>query len=368
MTGTAPAARATVDASLKTAETADGPRSRVRDSAPAVAPGQAAAETASPEAAPAASRPTAAPVAEAPAKAAARRTDATPKAARETTPANDASAAGPLPAADPSPAAEPASEVQVAEVEAAPAAAMTTNTPKARKRRPRAGGRSAAPAETEPSTPEAPAVTAESDPPPPAPAELPAPSAKATPSKAPEAVEPTTVADPPAEPLHVEAPGWPQPGELFDEAKAPAPEPARETSSYSSGYTVFSRRPTSHDHAPQAPAGDGFRPYRPVYEPGSQQADDASDAGLPSWLERAPAWDDDEGHAPEAADPRPKPRRISGRPRGASDDPRTARERAIAAKIRQALGDDELTPHFQRLVASALSEFAEDEPDPVAGG
>jgi hypothetical protein len=106
-----------------------------------------------------------------------------------------------------------------------------------------------------------------------------------------------------------------------------------------------------------------------VYEPGSQQADDESNAGgLPSWLERAPAWDETEaaGDAPEVLDPRPEPRRISNRPR--AEDPRAARERAIAAKIRQALGDDELAPHFQRLVASALAEFAKDEPDPVAGG
>ena len=45
---------------------------------------------------------------------------------------------------------------------------------------------------------------------------------------------------------------------------------------------------------------------------------------------------------------------------GTSGDARGARAQEIAEKVRQALDADELPPHFDKLVASMLSAYADD--------
>jgi len=188
-----------------------------------------------------------------------------------------------------------------------------------------------------------------------------APKARTRAAAQPAPPAPQAAPEPPAEGDHVDAPGWPRPGELFADPGATTAAP---------------------DPDPPAATDDGFRPYRPVYERRARRLQDDADAHdeAPHWLERAAAWRDvaeDDDRDPDALatagepdgpaeDAQPQPRRIGKRTRGVNGDARGAREREIATKLREALGGEELSPHARRLVASALAEFATGEADRVA--
>jgi hypothetical protein len=154
----------------------------------------------------------------------------------------------------------------------------------------------------------------------------PAPEPVVSEAPAPEPV----VSEAPVPRYIVDAPGWPKPGELDAAAKtkeAAEPEPV----------------------APKV--DDGWRPYRAVYTP-TQLPKSGPVDDSPKWKANNPFDPDSE--------PAAEPPRIRERPSGTNTEARGSRAREIAEKVREALDDDELPPHFDTMVARMLSAYADD--------